>query len=200
LRNDAPAKACRPFDRDRDGGVAAEAAAILVIENLEHALARGAPVYAEIVSYGSSADSPASREGDGMGRAMRTAMTNAGCSPQEIDCISAHAPGDPHMDRIEVDLIKQVFGDHAYRIPVSSLKGNTGNPMAVGGALQVIGSALNLHHQIVPPTANLETPDPQCDLDHVPIRARQLHLGRAMVNTHGFGRGNSCLILDAWHG
>ncbi len=198
LRNDAPEKACRPFDRNRDGGVAAEGAAILVLENLEHALARGATIFAEIIGYGSSADSPESKEGAGIERAMRLAMANAGCAPCDIDCISAHAPSDPHMDRIEVGLIKSVFGDRAYRIPVTSVKGNTGNPMAVGGVLQIISAALSLHHQTVPPTANLEVPDPQCDLDHVAGQARRLHLSRAMVNTHGFGRGNSSILLDAF--
>ena len=199
LRNDAPERACRPFDRDRDGGVAAEGSAILVLERLEHALARGATVLAEIISFGSSADVPESREGSGLERAMRLSMANAGCGPQEIDCINAHAPSDTHMDRIEVELVKKVFDDRAYRIPVTSVKGNTGNPMAVGGVLQVISTALSLHHQTVPPTANLEIPDPKCDLDHVPGQPRHLHLKRALVNTHGFGRGNTCMILDAFN-
>ncbi|NQU38421.1 MAG: beta-ketoacyl-[acyl-carrier-protein] synthase family protein [Lentisphaerae bacterium] len=199
LRNETPAKASRPFDRNRDGGVAAEGGAILVLENMEHARARGVPIYAEIVSYGSSADTPASREGSGLSIAMQMAMANAGCGPQEISCVSAHAPSDPHMDRIEVELIKQVLGSHAYRVPVTSVKGNTGNPMAVGGVLQVIAAALSLHYQTVPPTANLDTPDPQCDLDHVPGTPRRLDLRRAMINVHGFGRGNSCMLLDTVH-
>ncbi len=198
LRNDTPQLASRPFDRERDGGVAAEAAAVLVMEHLEHALARGATIYAEIVSYGSSADTPGSREGSGLARAMSMAMANASCGPQEIDHINAHAPSDPHMDKVEVEQIKRVMGDRAYRVPVTSVKGNTGNPMAVGGVLQVISAALSLHHQVVPPTANLRTPDPQCDLDHVPGAPRRLPIGRAMVNTHGFGRGNSSMTLDAF--
>ncbi len=198
LRNDSPEKACRPFDRDRDGGVAAEGAAILVLEHVEHALARGARILAEVVSFGTSADSPESREGSGLERAMRLAMANAGCGPREIDCINAHAPSDPHMDRIEVELIKRVFAERAYRIPVTSVKGNTGNPMAVGGVLQVVSAALSLYNQTVPPTANLEAPDPKCDLDHVPGQPRRTHLQRALVNAHGFGRGNTCLVLDAF--
>jgi 3-oxoacyl-[acyl-carrier-protein] synthase II len=199
MRNDEPGRASRPFDRDRDGGVAAEGAGVLVIENLEHALARGATIYAEMISYGSSADSPSSREGEGLERAMRSALANAGCAPEAISCVNAHAPSDTHMDRIEVELIKQVLGPHAHRIPVTSIKGHTGNPMAVGGVLQAIESALSLYHQVLPPTANLETADPQCDLDHVPGAPRHLALERAMVNTHGFGRGNSCMLLDAFH-
>ncbi len=199
MRNDEPGRASRPFDRDRDGGVAAEGAGVLVIENLEHALARGATIYAEMISYGSSADSPSSREGEGLERAMRSALANAGCAPEDISCVNAHAPSDTHMDRIEVELIKQVLGAHAHRIPVTSIKGHTGNPMAVGGVLQAIESALSLYHQVVPPTANLETADPQCDLDHVPGAPRHLALERAMVNTHGFGRGNSCMLLDAFN-
>ena len=196
LRNDAPGKACRPFDRDRDGGVAAEAAGILIIENLQHALARGATIYAELSGYGSSADVPGDRDGSGLKRAMLAAMANGACPPDHIHHIDAHAPSDPHMDRIEVELIKEVFGEHAYRIPVTSIKGATGNPMAVGGVLQMIAASLSLHHQVVPPTTNLEIPDPQCDLDHVIGAPRHLPMERTMVNTHGFGRGNSCVLLD----
>ena len=196
LRNDAPDKACRPFDRDRDGGVAAEAAGILIIENLQHALARGATIYAELSGYGSSADVPGDREGSGLKRAMLAAMANGACPPEQINHIDAHAPSDPHMDRIEVELIKEVFGEHAYRIPVTSIKGATGNPMAVGGVLQMIAASLSLHHQVVPATTNLEIPDPQCDLDHVIGAPRHLPMDRTMVNTHGFGRGNSCVLLD----
>lgn len=198
LRNDIPDKACRPFDRDCDGGVAAEAACILVVENLEHALARGAPIYAELNSYGSCADTPGDREGSGLKQAMETALANAGCLVSEIGHINAHAPSDPHMDRIEVGLIKTVFGDHAYRIPVTSIKGATGNPMAVGGVLQMVSASLSLLHQIVPPTTNLEIPDPQCDLEHVSGQPQYMTMQHAMVNTHGFGRGNSCILLDRY--
>lgn len=198
LRNDAPEKSCRPFDRDRDGGVAAEAAGIFIIENLQHALARGATIYAELSGYGSSADIPGDREGSGLKQAMLSALANSACPPDQIDHIDAHAPSDLHMDRIEVELIKEVFGEHAYRIPVTSIKGATGNPMAVGGVLQMIATSLSLYHQVIPPTTNLEIPDPQCDLDHVSGQPRHLPMQRAMVNTHGFGRGNSCVLLERY--
>lgn len=195
LRNDAPAKASRPFDRDRDGGVASEAACILVLENMAQALARGARPYAEIISYGSCADLPNSKEGAGLQRAMEKALANAALRKERIDHINAHAPSDTHMDRTEVEMIKNVFGSHAYRIPVTSIKGSTGNPMAVGGVLQIVAAALSMRHDSVPPTCNLDHADPQCDLDHVSGVPRMLPIEHALVNTHGFGRGNSSLIM-----
>ncbi len=195
MRNAEPHRASRPFDRDRDGGLAAEAGAMLIVESLEHALARGATLYAELGGYGTLADTPDTREGEGIEKAMRSALANEGCRPEQIDHVSCHAPSDPHMDRIEVQMIKQVFGPHAYRVPVTSIKGHTGNPMAVGGLLQAAAAALAMRHGLVPPTANLEHPDPQCDLDHVPGAARQAELRRILINTHGFGRGNSSLVL-----
>jgi len=195
-RNDEPRKASRPFDRDRDGGVISEGAGVLILENLEHALGRGANVYAEITGYGASADPAESPPAAGMALAMRRALANACRRPEQIEHISAHAPSDAHMDRVETKLIKDVFGSHAYRIPVTSVKGATGNAMAVAGVHQFIGAALSIKHALVPPTANLENPDPECDLDCVSGSALALPLSIVLVNTHGFGRGNSSLVLE----
>ena len=195
LHNDEPQRASRPFDRDRDGGVISEGSAIFVLENLEHALARGVHIYAEIVGYGTAADKPGSAEGEGMAAAMRKALAAALRKPSEIGCISAHAPSDRRIDILEVQLIKQVFGEYARKIPLMSVKGVTGNAMAVGGAHQVAGAALSLDHGMIPPTANLENLDPECDLDCVAGEARAALLESVLVNSHGFGRGNSSLVL-----
>ncbi len=194
-RNDDPRHASRPFDRRRDGGVAGEGAGIVILENLEHALARGVRPYAEIAGYGSWADPCNSEEGGGMGRAMQLALTNAGRRVEEVDHINAHGPGDPHMDALEARMIKQLFGRRAHQIPVTSIKGATGNPMGAGGVLQTIAAALSLRHGVVPPTANFEEPDPECDLDIVSRQPRRQAIRSALVNTHGFGRGNSSLLL-----
>jgi len=194
-RNDEPEKASRPFDRDRDGGLIAEGAGMLILENLEHALARGARVYGEVLGYGSCGDSPDDVEGAGLERAMELALANAGCRKEEIDHVSAHGPSDQHMDRLETQLIKNVFGRDAYRIPVTSIKGVTGNPMAVGSVLQLIAAALSVTEETLVPTANLENADPACDLDYVPRSPRTVKIEKVLVNTHGFGRGNSALVL-----
>lgn len=195
-RNDEPQKASRPFDRERDGGVAAEGAGVIVMENLQYALARGASPYAEIMCYGSSADRPGAEEGTGMERAMRMALANSSLRPEQIDHISAHGPSDPHMDAIETTMIKNVFGATAYRIPVTSIKGITGNPMGVGCMHQIIATALSIRDQVVAPTTNCESPDSECDLDYVPDKPRHMELNKVLVNTHGFGRGNSSLIMS----
>jgi len=196
LRNDAPEKASRPFDRDRDGGLISEGAAIVILENVQHALARGAKQYAEIGGFGTSVDPPGSANGMGMKEAMRLAIMDALCKPDQIDAVSCHAPSDEHMDRIEVAHIKSVFGCHARKMPVFSVKGVTGNAMAVGGGHALVASALSIRDGVIPPTANLENPDPQCDLDHVPSSPRSLSLRSVLVNTHGFGHGNSSLVLE----
>ncbi len=198
LRNDDPQHADRPFDRDRDGGVIAEGAGAVLVENLDHALSRKAPVYAEILGYGTSLDPPEGLEGSGLEHAMQAALEHACLPVTAIGAISAHAPGDEHMDTIEVQAIKRVFGGHAYRIPVHSIKGVTANPMGVGGMHQLIAGALSLRAQVLPPTANLEHTDPRCDLDHIPGEPRPMALQHLMINTHGFGRGNTCLILGAY--
>jgi len=195
-RNDEPERACRPFDRARDGGVVGEGSGIVILENRVQAMARGAHLYGELTGYGTCADAPGSEEGAGLERAMNLALANAPRQAEQIDAVFAHGPSDPGMDRIESRLIARVLGQHAYRIPVTSIKGVTGNPMGTGGVHQVITAALSLHHGLVPPTANYEFPDPECDLDYVPRTPRVAQLTAVMINTHGFGRGNSSLILE----
>jgi len=196
LRNDDPEHASRPFDKDRDGGLISEGAAILVIENRDHALARGAHIYAEIIGYGTAADPPGSMEAAGLSSAMRKALAHAFKRPEQIDHINAHAPSDKHMDVAELRLIREVFGSAAERIPVTSVKGATGNAMAVGGVHQTVAAVLTLDRQLIPPTANLEHPDPDCDLDCVYGQARHAMLETVLVNSHGFGRGNSAIVLS----
>ena len=198
VRNDEPRRASRPFDFERDGGVVAEGSGVVVLENLEHALARGAIPYAEIVGYGSAADASCSEEGAGMQNAMELALLNASLSPTDIDVISAHAPSDSHMDAIEVNAIKKIFGEHAYKIPVTSIKGVTGNALGAGCAHQFIAAALSMKYSFVIPTANLEVADPLCDLDHVPLAGRRQNLQYCMIDTHGFGRGNSALVIKKY--
>jgi len=196
-RNDDPVHASRPFDRDCDGAVIGEGAGILILENLEHALARGAPIYAEITGYGAISDLGASSpEGSGMGLAMQGALANAGKSAEKIDFINAHGPGNPHMDTIETGLIKETLGRHAYCIPVTSIKGATGFAMAAGSAHQIIATALTIKHGRIPPTVNLENPRPGCDLDYVRGTERRMTVNVALVNAHGFGRGNHSMILE----
>jgi len=195
LRNDEPEKASRPFDRDRDGGLIAEGAAIVVLESMAHAHARDAEIYCEIAGYGTHGDPPDGAEGAGMERAMQLAVANASCMPEDVEHISAHGPSDQHMDCHETKMFKAVFGDRAYRIPITSVKGVTGNPMSVGSLLQLLGACLSIKHGTLPPTANLENPDPECDLDYIPGNARQVPVQTVLVNTHGFGRGNSAVIL-----
>lgn len=196
LRNDEPEKASRPFDRDRDGGVISEGAGIVVLENLEHALARGVDAYAEITGFGTCADPPESMVAAGLRSAMERAIANAGRRVEDVDHVSAHAPSDEHMDAAETQLIREVFGKHAYRLTVTSIKGATGNAMAVGGLHQAIATAMAIRERTVPPTTNLDHPDPECDLDYVPEGPRLADIQCALVNTHGFGRGNSALILE----
>ncbi len=195
-RNDEPEKANRPFDRDRDGGVISEGSAVMILENIEHAKARGAEAYCEISGYGTCADPINSEEGGGLKTAMQKALDNASLHKDRVDYINAHGPGDQNMDRCETRLIKEVFGEHAFHIPVSSIKGVTGNPMGVGCAHQLVAAALTIKNGIIPPTTNLENPDPECDLDYVPSVAREYAPATVLVNTHGFGRGNSSILLQ----
>lgn len=190
-----PVRAGCPFDRERDGGVIAEGAGMVIIERHDCALARGAIPYAEFLGYGSHADSWDGAEGCGLIPSMQAALDNAGCRSSDIDAVSAHAPSDPDMDVTEVNCIKSVLGPHARRIPVTSIKGATGNPMGVGGMHQAIAAMLSLRTGCIPQTTNLVHPDPACDLDHVPGRPRRLRAERYLVNSHGFGRGNSAVVL-----
>jgi 3-oxoacyl-[acyl-carrier-protein] synthase II len=195
MRNDEPHKASRPFDLYRDYGVMAEGAGIVVLESADHARARGAAIYGEILSYTTCGDPAGSREGGGMADAMRQALANAGLQPGEIDHVNAHGPSDIDMDITETDMIKAALGAAAYRVPVTSIKGATGCPMGAGGVLQLIATALMIRNGMIPPTTNYEMPDPRCDLDYVPLHPRRTLIRKALINTHGFGRGNGTMIV-----
>jgi 3-oxoacyl-[acyl-carrier-protein] synthase II len=199
-RNDAPEQACRPFDRDRDGFVMGEGAGILVLEELEHARARGAKIYAEIVGYGLTCDAhhmtnPAPG-GEGAARAMRLALKDAGLQPGDVQHINAHATSTPVGDIAEVQAIKSVFGEHAPRLAISATKSMTGHLLGGAGGIATVATALAIHHGWVPPTLNLDNPDPECEgLDFVPHKGRQMAVEAALVNAFGFGGHNVTLAL-----
>ena len=199
-RNDTPEQACRPFDRDRDGFVMGEGAGILVLEELEHARARGAKIYAEIVGYGLTCDAhhmtnPAPG-GEGAARAMRLALKDAGLQPGDVQHINAHATSTPVGDIAEVQAIKSVFGEHAPRLAISATKSMTGHLLGGAGGIATVATALAIHHGWVPPTLNLDNLDPECEgLDFVPHRARQMAVDVALVNAFGFGGHNVTLAL-----
>ena len=197
--NDHPSTACKPFDKNRTGLVMGEGAATLILEDLEFATARGAKILAEIIGYGCTSDAyhvtaPA-ENGAGAAKAMQRALRNAGLLPQDIDWISAHATATSLNDKFETMAIKSVFGEHAYRVPVSGTKAMTGHMMAATGALEVIFGLKAIETGCIPPTINYETPDPECDLDYVPNHARSLTVNTFMSNAFGFGGHNSVLIL-----
>ncbi len=198
-RNDEPEKASRPFDRDRDGFVMAEGAGIVVLESLESALERGARIYAEIVGYGMTGDayhitSP-SPDGEGAARCMKLTLEDAGISPEEVDYINAHGTSTKYNDELETMAIKNVFGEHAYKLAVSSTKSMTGHLLGAAGGVEAVISTLSIYHGIVPPTTNLENPDPECDLDYVPNKARKMEVNYALSNSFGFGGTNACLLF-----
>lgn len=197
--NDDPEKASRPFDRDRDGFVAGEGAGVLVLETLAHARARGAKIYAEILALGSSNDAyhltAPPPDAAGAARAMRWALQYAGVAPEEIDYINAHGTATPFNDLGETTAIKAVFGDHAYNVPISSNKSMIGHCLGAAGALEAIATICSLQHGILPPTINLETPDPNCDLDYVPLVARDVPIKLALSNSFGFGGQNASLVI-----
>lgn len=195
-RNDEPERASRPFDRERDTGVISEGAGMFILENLDAARARGAKIYLEINGYARHRDLVLEDPGCGLVDSMRFALANAGRSPEDIDYISAYGPGHPVLDAAEVRYIKEVFGNRAYAIPVSSIKGVTGNALAAGGPLQIAACALSFRDQKVAPTANLEIPDPDCDLDFVPRVARRVKLDCILVNVRGLGGGASSLVVE----
>jgi 3-oxoacyl-[acyl-carrier-protein] synthase II len=200
-RNDDPARASRPFDKGRDGFVLSEGAAVLVMEERERALARGAKVYAELVGYGATADayhitSP-SPEGEGNARAMDMAIEQAGMKPSDIEYINAHGTSTQPNDREETAAIKRVFGDHAYKLMVSSTKSMTGHLLGAAGALEAMACVLAMRDGCVPPTINHETPDPALDLDYVPNEARAKRIRTALSNSMGFGGHNASLIFVA---
>ena len=203
-RNDAPERASRPWDRDRDGFVVGEGSGILVLEEMEQARARGANILAEIVGYGMSADAfhvtapPA--DGDGAFRVMRNAMRDAGIGPEQVDYINAHGTSTEVEDRAETAAIKRAFGDHAYRVAVSSTKSMTGHLLGGAGGLEAGITVLALRDQIAPPTINHENPDPRCDLDFVPNQARPMKIEYALSNSFGFGGTNGSLIFKRYQG
>ena len=198
-RNDDPSRASRPFDKDRDGFIIGEGAGVLILEELEHAQRRDAQIYAEIVGYGSSADAfhitAPSEDGDGGVRAMAMALRKACISPDQVDYINAHGTSTPYNDKLETMAIKTCFGDHARTLAISSTKSMTGHLLGGAGGLEAGITALAVHHQLVPPTINLEHPDPECDLDYVPHQSRAMPIQYALSNSFGFGGTNATLLL-----
>lgn len=201
-RNDEPEKASRPFDAERDGFVAAEGCGILVLEDLGYALARGARIYAEVLGYGVSSDayhvSAPDPEGKGSALAMRRAIEDAGLKPEDIQYINAHATATPIGDPAEVVAIKSVMGPHAYEIPVNATKSMLGHLLGASGAVEAIATIKTILEGVLHPTINLETPDPECDLDHVPNVAREARIDIALNNSFGFGGQNACLVLSRY--
>ncbi len=202
-RNDEPTRACRPFDRERDGFIIGEGAGVVILEERERALARGAPVYAELVGYGMSADAhhvtaPA-EDGDGAFRVMKAAVEQAGIAPEAVDYINAHGTSTPFNDRIETLAIKRCFGDHAHHLAVSSTKSMTGHLLGAAGGVEAGIMALTVREQVLPPTINLENPDPDCDLDYVPNVKRPATLEYGLSNSFGFGGTNASLLFRRHH-
>ncbi|MDP2932329.1 MAG: beta-ketoacyl-ACP synthase II [Chloroflexota bacterium] len=198
-RNDAPQQASRPFDAERDGFVLSEGAGVLILENLAHARQRGANIHAEIIGYGASADAfhvtQPLEDGEGAAKAIQMAIKKAGITPAEIDYINAHGTSTSLNDLMETKAIKTVFGDAAYRVPISSTKSMTGHLIGGAGAVEAAISILTIQHGIIPPTINLTHPDPQCDLDYVPNVARKAKVTTALSNSFGFGGHNSALVF-----
>jgi 3-oxoacyl-[acyl-carrier-protein] synthase II len=201
-RNHEPEKASRPFDKERDGFVIGEGSGILILEGLDFAVKRGAPILAEIVGYGMSGDAfhitAPDETADGAVRAMRATLADAGILPEQVSYINAHGTSTPYNDKLETLAIKKTFGDHAYKIPVSSTKSMTGHLLGGAGGLEAGITVLALRDQIVPPTINLEHPDPDCDLDYVPNHARQAPVEYALSNSFGFGGTNAALLLKRY--
>jgi len=198
-RNDAPKKACRPFDLERDGFIMGEGAACLILESYEMAHARGAKILAEVLGYSATSDAfhitaPAAN-GAGAETCMRNALANAGLTPEKIDYINAHGTSTKLNDVSETQAIKAAFGEHAYRLAISSTKSMTGHLLGAAGAMETIFCVLALQNNVIPPTINYDTPDPECDLDYVPNEARLQELTYVMTNSFGFGGHNACLIF-----
>jgi 3-oxoacyl-[acyl-carrier-protein] synthase II len=198
-RNDEPQKASRPFCMDRDGFVLGEGAGVLVLEEYEHAKARGAKIYAEILGHGMTCDAyhmtAPDPEGKEASRAMKMALANAGVTPKDVHYINAHGTSTPLNDKTETMLIKKVFGEEAYRIPISSTKSMIGHLIGAAGAVELIATLLAMKHEEIPPTINYGARDPECDLDYVPNQSRKAKIEVAMKNSFGFGGKNSVLVL-----
>ena len=200
--NDTPEKASRPFEAKRDGFVIAEGAGVLILEELEHARARGAKIYAEIIGYGLNGDAyhmtAPTPEGEGPARCMELALKDAGISPEEVDYINAHGTSTPLNDAAETKAIKKVFGEWAQKIPVSSTKSMTGHLLGGAGGIEAVFTVKTITEGIIPPTINYEEPDPECDLDYVPNEARKAKVRVAMSNSFGFGGTNAVIIFKAF--
>ena len=203
-RNDDPKHASRPFDLERNGFVCGEGAGLMILEGLDFAQARGAKIYAEIVGYGMSGDAyhitAPDETGSGPRRVMLKAIKDAGISPEQIGYINAHGTSTPYNDKFETMAIKQAFGEHAYKLAVSSTKSMTGHALGAAGGIEAVFSVLSLYNQILPPTTNYEFPDPDCDLDYVPNEARKAEVEFALSNSFGFGGTNACLIFKRFEG
>jgi 3-oxoacyl-[acyl-carrier-protein] synthase II len=203
-RNDEPGRASRPFDKDRDGFIIGEGAGVLILEELEHARRRGASIYAEIVGYGSTSDAyhktAPSEDGDGARRAMAMAVRKAGIAPDQVDYINAHGTSTPYNDKLETMAIKNCFGEHARTLAISSTKSMTGHLLGGAGGLEAGISALAVFNDEVPPTINLDNPDPECDLDYVPFKSRKMPVRYALSNSFGFGGTNAALLFKKYEG
>ncbi len=201
-RNDDPARASRPFDKDREGFVIGEGAGIVVLEELEHAKARGATIYAELVGYGMTGDAfhitAPSEDADGARRVMEAAIADAGISADAVEYVNAHGTSTPYNDKLETLAIKRVFGESASRLAVSSTKSMTGHLLGAAGGLEAGILALSIHEQLVPPTINYQTPDEECDLDYVPNEARKLEIRYGLSNSFGFGGTNAALLMKRY--
>ncbi len=203
-RNDEPEKASRPFDSERDGFVMGEGAGVIILESLDSAINRGAKIYGEIIGYGMSSDAyhittPAP-EGEGAARCMKASLKDAEIEPNKVNYINAHGTSTKYGDELETAAIKTVFGEHAYKLCVSSTKSMTGHLLGAAGGVEAIFSILSIHNNIVPPTINLENPDPECDLDYAPNKAKQMDVEYAMSNSFGFGGTNACLLFKKYKG
>ena len=198
-RNDDPKAASRPFDKDRDGFVMSEGAGMLVVEEYEHAVARGAKIYAELVGYGLSSDAyhiaAPPENGEGGMRAMQMVLQDSGLAPEDFDYVNAHGTSTPLNDKCETLAIKTVFGDHARKLAISSTKSMTGHMLGAAGGIEAVFTALSVYNQIAPPTINLEEPSPECDLDYVPKVARKMKIRAAISNSFGFGGTNAVIAM-----
>jgi len=203
-RNEEPERASRPFDRDRDGFVMGEGAGVMILESLDHAQARGARIYAEVIGYGLTSDayhitSP-DPHGDGAARCIRMALKGAGISPEAVDYVNAHGTSTKYGDELETLAIKSVFGEHAHRLVVSSTKSMTGHLLGAAGGIEAVISVLALRDAMIPPTINLDNSDPECDLDYAPNTAREQEVAVALSNSFGFGGTNACIVFRKFTG
>jgi 3-oxoacyl-[acyl-carrier-protein] synthase II len=198
-RNGDPTRASRPFDKERDGFVMSEGAGVIILEDLENALKRGAPIYAEVLSYGTTNDAYSMTHplpsGEQAKKSIELALRHANIDPSDIDYINAHGSSTLLNDKIETKIIKEIFGEYAYKIPISSNKSMIGHTLGAAGSLEIIASALTIKYQFIPPTINYEFPDPECDLDYVPNKGRNATVNTVLSNSFGFGGKNSAMVI-----